>query len=229
MLPLELEMNLNQTLRNGKTKLFLFGLVLLMTLAFLILFCAGEIYRYHDTVQGSSLPEVDAIVCLAGGRGRLSAASQVWYTYAEQAQLGLKKVPVLYLSGVGPQSNWPQLAWQLKPGAKFAKAKMISPENVVFENESLNTSENAKILLRYAQSKRWKKILLMTSSYHMKRAQFIFNHILTTQESPVEVETLTVIQEPFTTQAWITDWNGARVTLFEYFKLLYYRSLWSSF
>ena len=219
-------MNLIQTLRNGKTKLFLFGLILLITLFSLVLYCAGEIYWYRDTVHGVHLPQVDAIVCLAGGRGRLSAASQIWYAYAEQSQVSGTRVPVLYLSGVGPKSDWPQLAWQLKPGARFSKSPMISPEQVVFENESLNTSENAKILLKYAKAQGWKKILLMTSSYHMKRAQFIFNHILTTEESPVQVETLTVTQEPFTKQAWRTDWNGARVTLFEYLKLLYYRSIW---
>ena len=35
---------------------------------------AGDIYEYQDTVDGVHLPEVDAIVCLAGGRGRAAEA-----------------------------------------------------------------------------------------------------------------------------------------------------------
>ena len=221
-------MNLTWAILNGKTKLFLFGLVwVLIGLGFAI-FLAGDVYRYQDTVQITSLPEVDAIVCLAGGRGRLSAASQVWYAYSEQGKSKSQKTPILYLSGVGPQLSWSQLAWQLKPTQKFAD-HMISPADVVFENESLNTSENARLLLKYAQSQQWRRILLMTSSYHMKRAQFIFKHVLATNESPIEVETLSVTQEPFTLEGWASDWNGARVTLFEYLKLVYYQWVWANF
>jgi uncharacterized SAM-binding protein YcdF (DUF218 family) len=228
MLPLRVQMNLTQAIINGKTKLFLFGLFWVVLGLAALLFLAGDIYRYQDTVKVSSLPEVDAIVCLAGGRGRLSAASQVWYAYSEQSRGGAQKKPLLYLSGVGPQLSWAQLAWQLKPGVRFEGAQ-ISPSDVIFENESLNTSENARLLLQYAQNHRWRKILLMTSSYHMKRAQFIFEQILTANESPIEVETLSVTQEPFTEVSWMSDWNGARVTLFEYLKLVYYELIWAYF
>ena len=38
---------------------------------------AGEIYDYQDTVDGVHLPKVDAIVVLAGGKGRISAAGDL--------------------------------------------------------------------------------------------------------------------------------------------------------
>src|SRR5690349_5038448 len=46
---------------------------------------AGEIYEYQDTMSLSQLGEVDAIVCLAGGRGRITAAGDLWQQYWELA------------------------------------------------------------------------------------------------------------------------------------------------
>src|ERR1017187_6074086 len=71
---------------------------------------AGDIYDYQDTVDGVHLPHVDAIVCLAGGRGRIAAAGDIWYRYWELAHsplVGIGKnpvpdqTPILYLSGMG--------------------------------------------------------------------------------------------------------------------------------
>src|SRR5271155_5726225 len=69
----------------------------------LAFFLANEIYEYQDTVDGVHLPEVDAIVCLAGGRGRIAAAGDIWYRYHEANQK--KGVPILYISGMGPRST----------------------------------------------------------------------------------------------------------------------------
>src|SRR5262245_11620477 len=88
---------------------------------------AGEIYDYQDSVDGVRLPDADAIVCLAGGRGRISAAGDLWYRYMEtaqaprvvrassisQPQLPETRVPALYISGAGPQANLASLGRQL--------------------------------------------------------------------------------------------------------------------
>jgi hypothetical protein len=63
----------------------------------------------------------------------------------------------------------------------------------------------------------------------MKRAQFIFNHVLRLLESPVEVETHSFYQEPFGMSEWKNGAIGIRVTLFEYIKWLYYKSVWQPF
>lgn len=190
-------------------------------------YLAGEIYDYQDTVDGAHLPEVDAIVCLAGGRGRIAAAGDLWYRYWEQAHgfgMSKKKIPVLYFSGMGPQSNWNALSKQLRRGV----LQSIRQNDVIIENESSNTDTNARWLARYAQERHWKRILLMTSSYHMKRARFIFNHVLKTRENPIDVETLSVYQEPFASEEWRDGPNGIRVTLIEYLKWIYYQSIWKS-
>jgi uncharacterized SAM-binding protein YcdF (DUF218 family) len=208
------------------------GLVVLLigglTYAYL---SAGEIYEYQDTVDGVHLPQIDAIVCLAGGRGRIAAAADLWYRYWEISQAPVPgagrspvpaKPPILYLSGMGPQSNWNSLKRQVRRGVLSA----LKTENVVLETESSNTEENAKWLVRYARERGWERVLLMTSPYHMKRARMIFERVLEAQERPLLVETLSVYQEPFEQDEWRSGFHGIRVTLIEYFKLLWYRSFW---
>jgi uncharacterized SAM-binding protein YcdF (DUF218 family) len=212
------------------------ALVLLMTMGFgmavsalgLAYLLAGEIYDYQDTFDGVHLPEVDAIVCLAGGRGRIAAAGDLWYRYWEQGRLkGDSRVPVLFVSGMGPYSNWGTLAQQLRRGV----LEVIRPENVVLETESFNTDANARWLARYARERGWERILLVTSPYHMKRSRLIFERTLApdaTQglEKPLRIETFSVYQEPFEPNEWRSGLHGIRVTITEYLKWIYYRSFW---
>lgn len=197
------------------------------TLSFLLaLSLAGQIYDYQDSFDGSHLPQVDAIVCLAGGRGRLAAAGDLWFRYLEQSAQSPgyspdKRPPVLYFSGLGPQTHWPVVSKQLRREV----LKKMRPQDVVIEKESSNTYANALWLAQYAQDHGWKRVILLTSSYHMKRAKFIFEHVLKSIHSPVDLETLSVTQDPFTSDDWKTGPNGIRVTLMEYIKWIYYRSV----
>jgi uncharacterized SAM-binding protein YcdF (DUF218 family) len=215
----------------GSVRRFLGYLGLLwvgFTLGFLILayLMAGDIYDYEDTVDITNLPRVDAIVCLGGGRGRITAAGDLWYRYWERARQvhSSIKVPKLYFSGMGRQVNWSLLSKQLKKPV----LQQIRLDDVVIEKESSNTDANARWLADFAQERHWKKIVLLTSSYHMKRANFMFDHVLKTSENPIDVETYSVSQEPFALHQWRSDPNGIRVTLMEYLKWVYYRTIWRS-
>lgn len=190
-------------------------------------FSAGEIYKYEDTVDGVHLPKVDAIVCLAGGRGRIAASGDIWYRYWELAQTPLpgvgknpepQKTPLLYFSGMGHRTSWNTLVKQLRRGV----LQVIKPVHVLIENESSNTEENAVWFLKQAKSHGWEKILLVTSSYHMKRAKHIFEKVLGTQ---IRVETLSLFQEPFEPGEWRTSLHGIHITIVEYMKWLYFKSL----
>lgn len=209
----------------------LFGMALgVLTLAFVL---AGDIYEYQDTVDGVHLPEVDAIVCLAGGRGRIMAAGDIWYRYWELSQTPIrgvvknpqpKSIPIFYVSGMGPQSNWQVFARQLRRGVN----QVIRAEDVILERESQNTDTNAEWVARYAAERGWERVLIVTSSYHMKRARYIFERVLKARspDRPVVVETLSVYSEPFEPGEWRTGFHGIRVTLIEYFKWIYYKSFW---
>jgi uncharacterized SAM-binding protein YcdF (DUF218 family) len=205
--------------------LFLLGVVISSVIMAFIL--AGQIYDYQDTVNAFHLPEVDVIVCLGGGKGRIAAAGDLWSRYwaqSQQSSAPFRKIPILYFSGMGRQVSWPSLSRQIRREV----LQTIRPQDVLVENESSNTQANALWLARYAQERHWQRVLLLTSSYHLKRARFIFDHILNpdTSNPVIQVETLSVFQEPFTMDKWRTDLNGIRVTLLEYIKSVYYRWIW---
>lgn len=194
---------------------------------------AGSVYDYADTVDGVGLPRVDAIVVLAGGRGRIAVAGDLWNRYRE---LRGGSVPLLYFSGVGAQTTFRQIQGLLRPGV----TRELKPEQVVIENESSNTEQNALWLVRYARERGWNRVLLVTSRYHMKRAQLIFKKVLeqdamarnlvrapgSPEIAPIGLETLSVYQEPYEPGEWIWSLHGTQVTVGEYFKLFYYSRFW---
>ena len=175
---------------------------------------ADLVYDYEDTVRELQLPDVDVIVCLAGGKGRIRAAGDLWYQYAKLKGFG--RVPVLYVSGMGPYSNWDVLKNQISDPV----LAVLQEKNVVLENISSNTLENARWFARHAQAQGWKHILLLTSSYHMKRARYIFEQVLN-QGSPYQIETFSIYLDPYRTGMWRWDIQGIHVTMLEFFKWLY--------
>ena len=180
---------------------------------------AGDIYEYQDTVDGVHLPPVQVIVVLAGGRGRISAAADLWYRYREAAPTLALMTPVLFVSGMGHQSNWVSLSHQVRRGVFSA----LKPSDVVLETESGNTDANAEYFARYARERGWTQILLMTSPYHMKRARYVFERRL----PGVHLETQSVFQDPFEASEWRFSIHGIRVTMDEYWKWIYYKLFWN--
>jgi uncharacterized SAM-binding protein YcdF (DUF218 family) len=82
-------------------------------------------------------------------------------------------------------------------------------------------------LARYAKQRDWDRILLMTSPYHMKRSRYIFDAVLKNEDVPLDIETLSVYQEPFEPGEWKNSLHGIRVTVTEFLKEAYYRNFWS--
>jgi uncharacterized SAM-binding protein YcdF (DUF218 family) len=184
---------------------------------------AGTIYDYTDTLDGAALPPTDAIVVLAGGRGRIAAAGDFWFRYYEREEAGeIEAAPFLYISGMGPNSNWATFEHSIRPGV----LKAMKPSSVVLETESKNTEENALWVVKNARLRGWKRIVLMTSPYHMRRSRFIFTKVLDGTDLNLQVDTLTIFQEAFSSEEWRDSPNGIRVTMVEYLKWLYYTTFW---
>lgn len=136
-----------------------------------VYYSAGIIYDFEDTVSEANLPPVDVLVVLAGAKGRIAEASDLWYRYWEKNP---NRTPVFYVSGMGPQADWSVLEQQIRPQVIQA----LDPARVVLETHSEDTKENAHWFARYAYRHGWRHMMLVTSSYHMKRARYIFERVV---------------------------------------------------
>lgn len=193
-------------------------------LGFLILAyaTAGLIYDYADTVELDNLPAVDAIVCLAGGKGRLQGAAELWNRYYVAHERDPNHpLPVLYFSGLGPRSNWSVVESQISSPEIVARLKKVQSTKVMLETQSGDTLENAIWARETAEVHRWNRLLIVTASYHMKRSMHLFESVFADREDTV-FETWTIPSEAFTPENWRDDSYSIRVTLWEYLKWAYY-------
>jgi uncharacterized SAM-binding protein YcdF (DUF218 family) len=184
----------------------------------LLLFSASEIYEFPRDTGRASWQEVDVIVALAGGRGRIAYAAKLW----DEARLVRegRAPPVLYLSGVGPRVEIDSLKDQ---GISPETLSHLNQDSVVLERVSENTFENAQIFSSFAKQQAWKKIVVVTAPYHMKRALYVLDESLDSSftlysyPSPVEL---------FHEDEWRRSVDGLFVTFLEYIKWVIYRALY---
>ena len=189
--------------------------VVFSAIAFLWL-AAGEIYDYRDSFEfDRDAREVDVVVVLAGGKGRIPHAVEVWRKIREIR--GARAEPVLFLSGVGARLGVESLQSQ---GVSEADIRLFNKSNLVIENVSENTFENAQLFASFVRQKAWKSVLLVTAGYHMRRAEFILRRAL---DPEVRLRTETLDSEKFGRNGWRKDEYSMRVTTLEYLKWLYYR------
>lgn len=190
--------------------------IFLTTVLFLWV-AAGEIYDYSDSFDlERDSGSVDVVVVLAGGRGRIPQAVTLWKEIRERKPRSAE--PVLFLSGLGPGNGMETLMGQ---GVPLELIRHLNRENVVFENVSENTFENAQIFASFVRQKNWRHVVLVTAGYHMRRAEFLFRKAL---DPEVSIRTETVDARHFGRNEWHRDEYAVRVTVIEYLKWLYYRT-----
>ncbi|MBC8018664.1 MAG: YdcF family protein [Verrucomicrobia bacterium] len=118
-------------------------------------------FTYKTFSYRQSSVKADAIVVLAGGKGRVDEGVRL---YREG------RAAYLFFIGVDPTVRKTDL-YRPRPGDP-------SSERVILEKVSRNTMENAiygrDVLLRYQVG----SVLLITSRYHMKRSAILFRNAL---------------------------------------------------
>ena len=134
----------------------------------------GALEREWPIVKAEEAPKADAIVLLGGGMGAntndcpyaemWSAADRVWHA-ARLYKAG--KAPIIIPTGSGErQSALPLL---LDFGV---------PESaIIVEDQARNTEENAKFveaILATKGAKNTKRVLLVTSAWHMRRSMLMY-------------------------------------------------------
>lgn len=182
--------------------------IFILSLITAVRLCGDRLYDFAPNPEVTALPEDVSIICLAGGKKRVETALSL---YAEGVGQNL------VIIGAGPKSTVNGLIRAHAPEA----AKRLSPERLArihVETDSRNTIENAFAIDAYLhKNPKVKSILLVTSGYHMRRAQLLIE--LQTKR-PVVIIPYTPPNEFIEQKNWWHTWLGIEVTTLEYLKLV---------
>lgn len=180
-----------------------------ITLAIILVVAIAALFidfTYKTFSYRQSAVKADAIVVLAGGKGRVDEGVRL---YRE------RRAAYLFLIGVDPSVRKSDL-YRQHPGDP-------SPDGVILERASRNTLENAILGREVILRRQIDSVLLITSRYHMKRAAILFRNALPRDLAiypyPVDTKNLK--------EAW---WNhgGSFYLLFsEFYKYCMFKAFFS--
>ncbi len=142
------------------------AIVSLLTIGFLIVVALFVDFTYKTFSATPRQVQVDAIVVLTGGKGRVEEGLRLFRE---------KKGQQLFLIGVNPSVRKPEL---YIPGPDDPPE-----ENLVLEQQSRNTLENAIYGRDLLMAHNVNSIMLITSRYHLKRSAILFRNALPEQVS----------------------------------------------
>lgn len=177
----------------------LFSLAVVILLALAILFI-DFVYKTFSVSQRTD--KTDAIVVLAGGRGRVEEGVRLYREH---------QASYLFLIGVDPSVRKSDLFRERKGGA--------GGEGVFLEKVSRNTLENALYARNMILTKKVGSIRLITSRYHMKRAVLLFRSVLPREIAiyPHPVDTKNLKEE------WWSHCGSFRLLFSEFYKYCLFR------
>jgi len=142
-----------------------------MSSPWFFLIFGGALERQYPPVPVKSLPAADVIVVLGGGIGSsgvrtvyaelYSAADRGWQA-ARCYHAG--KAPLILFSGLGEGAGMKQFLVDLG----------VPTDKILLESESKNTYENGVFTWEKLKAMNAKKVILVTSAWHMRRALMIF-------------------------------------------------------
>jgi uncharacterized SAM-binding protein YcdF (DUF218 family) len=159
---------------------FFFWMNLLLWLFFLIVlivaFTPVTSYLLKPLLMKEEIRKADAIVVLGGGldRGRyLTLESSHRLIRGVQLYHEGQAPKIIFSGGVSPKVGVAEGAVL----AQEAKRMHIPAEDIIIENKSRRTYEQAVEIKKITDPRRWKSLLLVTSCAHMKRAVHAFEQV----------------------------------------------------
>lgn len=182
--------------------LFFRGLFSLMVIILVVVAVLFVDFAYKTFSVRQRDIATDAIVVLAGGRGRVEEGVRLFRE---------GKGNYLFLIGVDPTVRKQDL-FRDRQGETLA-------ERVFLEKASRNTLENALYGREIIARRDVRSILLITSRYHMKRATLIFRNTLPRDIAiyPHPVDTVNL------KEAWWRDRGSFRLLFSEFYKYCLFR------
>jgi len=169
------------------------GLILAVVVLFLFIGFTWEVFSLKPKVATT-----DAVVVLAGGKGRIEEGVRLYRAGRGSA---------LFLIGVDPSVRKRDLVTE-QPG-----------ELIILENMSRNTLENALYARNLLAGNKVRSLQLITSRYHMLRAQVIFRNVLSKDIAiyPHPVDSRNLKEE------WWRYGGSFRLLFTEFYKYYLYR------
>jgi uncharacterized SAM-binding protein YcdF (DUF218 family) len=141
--------------------------VLRVVLLALVLAFLGLSARLFVWPKQDSPRPADAIVVLSGSKARLTKALEL---------MRRRLAPVLVISdGLAP--DWPRANRLCRKGSTRFRV-------VCFRPDPYSTRGEAEHVDRLARARHWRRVLVVTSTYHVTRARMIFKRCL---DVPVEL------------------------------------------
>lgn len=174
----------------------------LLILALLVLVALFIDFTYKTFSAQPRLVSTDAIVVLAGGKGRVEEGVRLFRE---------KQASWLFLIGVDPTVRKNEL-YRPKPGDPAA-------DHVVLEQASRNTLENALYGRDLLLGHQVRSIQLITSRYHLKRSSLLFRNALPAEVAiyPYPVDTGKVKQD------WWYHVGSFKLLFSEFYKYCLFR------
>lgn len=149
-------------------------LVLGVAAAYLLVFQTNLVWWVAEPLRLSAPPQpADAVVVFAGGVGESGRAGG-------GAQERLKQAVDLYKGGYAPSlvlsSGFVYSFKEAESMRTLAIDQGVPADRIVLELRATNTRENVAYTAEIVRARDWRKVLLVSSPYHMRRASLVWQH-----------------------------------------------------
>ena len=197
------------------------GLVVGLVSMYMLIFYTPFPWLVGGVLEKTDIPKpADVIVVFAGGVGESGKANQGHEERVQRAVELYKKglaEHIIFSSGFVYLFEEPQIM-------KTLAVYLGVPEDVIIlETKARNTYENVKFTYAILENEGWDSALLVSSSYHMKRASLVFNKLA----PELEISYLPVVNSKFYEHksfgnGKMIDIKQLKAILHEYLGIVYY-------
>lgn len=158
-------------LYNGARRRTVEGVVAIV-LAYLLVFQTPLLWWAAEPLRLSAMPEAaDAVVVFAGGVGESGKAQG---GYLERLKQGVDLYKAGYASSLVFSSGYVFSFKEAEVMRALAIDQGVPADRIVLEEQATNTHENVTFTNRILQQRQWRRILLVSSPYHMRRATLVW-------------------------------------------------------
>jgi uncharacterized SAM-binding protein YcdF (DUF218 family) len=164
---------------------------LALVAAYLLIFETNAVWRAAEPLKVSAAPtQADAIVVFAGGVGESGKAGG-------GAQERIRRAVDLHRAGFAPvlilSSGYVYSFREAEVMRALAVDQGVPASAIILEEHATNTYQNVKFVDDILRDRRWRRILLVSSPYHMRRALMVWRR----QAPDVTVVPMPVEQSQF--------------------------------